>query len=235
MDFDRLRCLGRAAEYLGPSAITEDTLMRRRDFETVSRVDYDLCSADAKTALDAYAEGVNAFINSDDPLPYEYALLGTSPEAWEPWHCIVVYKVRNSAEGGFQSKLWRAKLAAKIGPEKAAKLSPGYQQGMFLTVPPGVIYDGPAENAVDELRATVNATAPLRERSMAAPTAGQSPATSPLPAYPWSAVTRTAAWKSRTSTTKSTCEPTSSTSWGTPYPECRWSCTSRTTAMSRGV
>ncbi|MXX92359.1 MAG: penicillin acylase family protein [Chloroflexi bacterium] len=163
MDFDRLRCLGRAAEYLGPSAITEDTLMRRRDFETVSRADYDLCSTDAKVALDAYAEGVNAFINSNDALPYEYELLRVEPEPWEPWHCIVVYKVRNSAEGGFQSKLWRAELAAKIGPEKAAKLSPGYQQGMYLTVPPGVVYDGPAENAVDELRATVNATAPLRE------------------------------------------------------------------------
>ena len=163
MDFDRLRCLGRAAEYLGPSALTEDALMRRRNFEAVSRADYALCSGDAKTALDAYADGVNAFIESDDPLPYEYELLDATPERWEPWHCIVVYKVRNSAEGSFQSKLWRAKLAAEIGPEKVAALSPGYQQGMYLTVPPGVVYDGPAENAVEELRAAVNATAPLRE------------------------------------------------------------------------
>ena len=163
MDFDRLRCLGRAAEYLGNSAIIEDTLMRRRDFETISLADYDLCSTEAKTALDAYTHGVNAFINSDNPLPYEYQLLDTEPELWQPWHCIVVYKVRNSAEGSFQSKLWRAKLAAEIGPENAAKLSPGYQQGMYLTVPPSVVYDGPAENAVDELRAAVNATAPLRE------------------------------------------------------------------------
>ncbi len=163
MDFDRMRCLGRAAEYIGPSALTEDTLMRRRSFEKVSRADYDLASDDAKTALDAYADGVNAFIQSENPLPYEYHLLETSPEPWEPWHCILVYKVRNSAEGSFQSKLWRAELAAKIGPEKAAKLSPGYQPGSYLTVPPGVIYDGPAQNAVDELRAAVNATAPLRE------------------------------------------------------------------------
>ena len=163
MDFDRLRCLGRAAEYLGPPAITEDILMRSRDFEAVSRADYDLCSAEAKTALEAYAQGVNAFINSDNALPYEYALLRTEPEAWEPWHCIVVYKVRNSAEGSFQAKLWRAKLAAKLGPEKTAEISPGYQHGMFLTVPPGVVYDGPAENALQELRAVVNATAPLRE------------------------------------------------------------------------
>lgn len=163
MDFDRLRCLGRSAEYIGSSAFTEDALMRRRSFERVSLADYSLCSGDAKTALDAYADGVNAFIDSDDPLPYEYELLGVEPERWEPWHCVLVYKVRNSAEGSFQSKLWRAKLAADIGPEQAAKLSPGYQQGMYLTVPPGVVYQGPAENAVEELRAAVNATAPLRE------------------------------------------------------------------------
>ena len=163
MDFDRMRCLGRSAEYLGASAITQDALMRRHSFEEVSRADYDLCSEDAKTSLDAYADGVNAFIESGDPLPYEYQLLETSPDAWEPWHCIVVYKVRNSAEGSFQAKLWRAELAARIGPERAARLSPGYQQGMYLTVPPGVAYDGPAQNAVDELRAVVNATAPLRE------------------------------------------------------------------------
>lgn len=163
MDFDRLRCLGRSAEYIGSSALTEDALMRRRTFDRVSRADYSLCSGDAKTALDAYADGVNAFIDSEDPLPYEYELLDVVPERWEPWHCILVYKVRNSAEGSFQSKLWRAKLAAEIGPEQAAILSPGYQQGMYLTVPPGVVYQGPAEHAVEELRAAVNATAPLRE------------------------------------------------------------------------
>ena len=163
MDFDRMRCLGRAAEYLGAKAIVEDTLMRRRRFESVSRADYEVCSQEAKTALDAYADGVNAFIESDDALPYEYELLGISPEAWEAWHCILVYKVRNSAEGGFQAKLWRSNLAAKIGPERTARLSPGYQPGMYLTVPPGVVYDGAAQNAVDELRAVVNATAPLRE------------------------------------------------------------------------
>ena len=162
MDFDRMRSLGRAAEYIGPSALTEDTLMRRRKFERVSIADYDLASYDAKIALEAYADGVNAFIQSENPLPYEYHLLETSPEPWEPWHCIIVYKVRNSAEGSFQSKLWRAELAARIGPERAAELSPGYQPGSYLTVPPGTIYNGPVKNAIEELRSTVNATAPLR-------------------------------------------------------------------------
>ena len=108
MDFDRLRCLGRAAEYLGSSAITQDTLMRQRSFEAVSKDDYEIASEEAKEALDAYADGVNAFIESKNPLPFDYDLLGSTPEPWEAWHCIVVYKVRNSAEGSFQSKLWRA-------------------------------------------------------------------------------------------------------------------------------
>ena len=163
MDFDRLRCLGRASEYLGASSIEQDKLMRRRDFERVSRADYSICSEDAKTALDAYAAGVNAFIESGEALPFEYHLLGSEPELWEPWHCIVVYKVRNSAEGSFQSKLWRTELAAKLGPERAAEMSPGYQRGMYMTVPPGSIYQGPAQNAVEDLRRAVNVTAPLRE------------------------------------------------------------------------
>ena len=163
MDFDRMRCLGRAAEYLGEPVLEQDILMRRRNFEQVSRADYGICGLAAKRALDSYSAGVNAFIQSDDPLPFEYHLLEGEPEPWEPWHCILVYKVRNSAEGSFQAKLWRSELAARMGPEGAAELSPGYQNGMYLTVPPGATYSGPRQNAVAELRKVVEATAPLRE------------------------------------------------------------------------
>ncbi len=163
MDFDRLRCLGRIAEYLGPSAIPQDTLMRRRRMERVSKLDLSIASPEVKTAVEAYTDGVNAFINSTESLPIEYKLLGTKPEKWEPWHCVVVYKVRNTAEGSFQGKLWMANLAAEIGPERAAKLSPGYQPGTLLTVPAGERYSGPVLNAVDELRTVVEAASMLND------------------------------------------------------------------------
>ncbi len=163
MDFDRLRCLGRAAEHLGDSALEQDKLMRRRDFERVSRADYELASPDAKTALDAYADGVNAFIDSDNTLPFEYQLLESQPERWQPWHCIAVYKVRNSAEGSFQAKLWIAELAARIGIERVQELSPGYQNGMYLTVPPGAKHRGMPRNILEELRAIVNLNPLWRE------------------------------------------------------------------------
>ncbi len=163
MDFDRQRCLGRAAEYLGKGAVGQDTLMRRRRMERVSKLDLSIASPEVKLAIEAYTDGVNAFIDSTKTLPVEYKVLGTKPERWEPWHCVVVYKVRNTAEGSFQGKLWLSKLVAEIGAERVARLSPGYQPGNLLTVPAGERYSGPVLNAVDELITVVEAASMLND------------------------------------------------------------------------
>jgi penicillin amidase len=163
MDYDRLRCLGRSAEHLGERGVAQDRLMRRRALKIVSKRDLEVCSVEAQAMIKAYTAGVNAFIESSEPLPVEYILTGTKPEKWEDWHCILVYKVRNTAEGSFQAKLWLAKLAAEIGPERVAAISPGSQPGALMTVPPGAEYSGEALNAIEELTNVVNATESLRE------------------------------------------------------------------------
>ena len=163
MDHDRMGGLGRISEYLGDSLVEQDKFIRRRDFRRVAVADYEVCSEEAKAALNAYADGVNAFIDGPDPLPFEYSLLETKPERWEPWHCVVVYKLRNSAEGNFQSKSWLALLAARIGPDRVAKLAEGYLPGMFLTVPPGVQYDGATQDAIEELKSVIDVGKPVWE------------------------------------------------------------------------
>jgi len=163
MDYDRLRCLGRSAEHLGERGATQDRLMRRRSLKIVSKRDLEVCSPEAKAMITAYTAGVNAFIESAAPLPVEYQLTVTKPEKWEDWHCILVYKVRNTAEGSFQAKLWLAKLSAEIGPERTAAISPGSQPGALMTVPPGAEYSGPVLNAIEELTNVVNVTESLRE------------------------------------------------------------------------
>lgn len=163
MDYDRLRCLGRSSEHLGTRGVAQDRLMRRRALKIVSKRDLEVCSPEARAMITAYTAGVNAFIESGAPLPVEYKLTGTKPEKWEDWHCILVYKVRNTAEGSFQAKLWLAKLAAEIGPERTAAISPGSQPGALMTVPPGAEYSGPALSAIEELTNVVNATQSLRE------------------------------------------------------------------------
>ena len=151
MDLDRLRCLGRSSEYLGSKAISNDKLNIKRNFELVAKSDLEKASSKAREMIQCFTKGVNFYMNSLSKLPLEYQLLNKEPEPWEDWHSILVYKIRNAAEGSFNGKLFYSQLASAIGPERAAKLIPGYFPGALLTLPPGEIYSGEIENAIKEL------------------------------------------------------------------------------------
>ena len=123
MDYDRRRGMGRWAEAVGPPALEQDKLMRRFRLEASARADYGAVSSRTRKMFDAYAEGVNAFIETTDTLPVEYSITGLSPEPWQPWDGLVAYKVRHILMGVFESKIWRAQVVQKLGPEKAALAS----------------------------------------------------------------------------------------------------------------
>ena len=157
MDYDRHRALGRWAEFVGPGALPEDRLMRRFRVARAARMDLEVISSAARDMLTAYSDGVNAFLASAHALPVEYTLLQATPEPWEPWHCLAVYKVRNMLMGTFEMKLWRLRLALGLGAERAAALFEGYPQGSLVTVPPGETYAAPPLSCLDELAAAAAA------------------------------------------------------------------------------
>ena len=135
MEYDRRRAVGRWAEAAGESAVGQDVQIRRHRLEDAARADYAAAGPRARAMLDAYAAGVNAFINSDAPLPVEYAITGIDPEPWEPWHGLAIYKVRHIFMGVFESKAWRARLVKELGPERAAELFPSYPPGQPVIIP----------------------------------------------------------------------------------------------------
>ena len=155
MDYDRLRALGRWSELAGERGLTEDHMMRTFDLKRASQADYAICSDDARAMLDAYAAGINAFIDSTQTLPVEYTLVGATPERWTPWHCIAVYKVRNMLMGTYEMKLWRARLALRLGAERAAPLFRGYPDDALVSVPPGELFGTLDVDGLDELAAAV--------------------------------------------------------------------------------
>ena len=114
MDADRYRALGRWSEFAGESGLAQDKLLRAAGMGRSSKLDYEVASDEAKAMIDAYTAGVNAFIESDQPLPVEYGILGLTPEKWENWHCIINYKMRNSLLGTFEAKLLRTKLVGQV-------------------------------------------------------------------------------------------------------------------------
>ena len=179
MEYDRLRGCGRWAEAVGDSAMEQDKLMRRFRLTASAKADYAAIDSHTRMVFDAYAAGVNAFIEGNDPLPAEYAIAGIEPERWQPWHSLVVYKVRHILMGVFESKIWRARMVQAMGPEKAGKLFPGYEPGHLLILPPGSIAGGTLDEGLKELAegaAALNYLSEMDGGSNSWVVAGQPPA-----------------------------------------------------------
>ena len=151
MEYDRLRGSGRWAEAAGDGALEQDKLMRRFRLAASAKADYAAMDPHTRMVFDAYAAGVNAFIEGPDPLPAEYGIAGIEPEPWQPWDSMTVYKVRHILMGVFESKVWRARMVRTMGPEKAGKLFPGYEPGHLLILPPGATAPGPLDVGLKEL------------------------------------------------------------------------------------
>ncbi|PZW51181.1 penicillin amidase [Humitalea rosea] len=137
MELNRRRALGRAAEWLGAAAAEGDILARRLGVEAASRRDFAALGPQARMMLDAYAAGVNAFLDSGAPLAVEYTLLAAEPEPWEGWHCIAVMRRLGLLMGSVWFKLWRAAALPLVGAAVVGKLR--YDDGGqdLLLVPPG--------------------------------------------------------------------------------------------------
>jgi penicillin amidase len=152
MDYDRHRALGRWAEWVGADGVEADRLLRAAGMGRTAKLDYDLCSDAAREMIDAYTAGVNAFIDTTQALPIEYSILGVVPEPWESWHCLTVYKMRNTLLGTYEGKLFRSRLAASGAAEAFAKVVKGYPRGHLLTVPPGTEFEGQQLEGLEELQ-----------------------------------------------------------------------------------
>ncbi len=166
MEFDRRRGSGRWAEAAGSAALDQDIMMRRFRLVDSAQADYGAVSASTRELMDAYAAGVNAWIETaaaEGTLPVEYSITGLEPEPWQPWDGLVVFKVRHILMGVFESKTWRAQLVRQLGPEKASLLNPGYQPGQLQILPPGSRYEGELDYYLAELMAGAEAVNLLNE------------------------------------------------------------------------
>ena len=116
MEWDRRRALGRWSEVVGIAGAREDAFFRRLGIATIARNDWNQLGTEAKEMTRSYAIGVNRWLDTHlDSLPSEFDYHPEAPEPWEPWHCVVVYKVRHVFMGTLDRKLWRGHLLSKAG------------------------------------------------------------------------------------------------------------------------
>ncbi len=144
MELNRRVGSGRLSELFGNIALETDRFCRRLGMHRSSIEEAKHLSAHNSRVLNAYAHGVNAFIeNNAHRLPVEFTILGFKPTLWSPADTIQWSKMMGWNLGGnWETELIRARIIAKVGPERAAQLEAGYDSQHPLIVPSGIAYQG---------------------------------------------------------------------------------------------
>jgi penicillin amidase len=89
MDTQRLLFSGRLAELLGPAALPTDVQLRTLGLRRAAEASMAVQPPEMMAWLEAYAEGVNAYLNdTSQPLPFEYTVLETTRAGIEPWTAL---------------------------------------------------------------------------------------------------------------------------------------------------
>ncbi len=136
MEYDRRRAQGRWAEAVGHRGVAGDVFYRRVDLTSAVRRDLEALQPQTRSMLAAYADGVNARL-ADHPLPREFAVAAVEPAPWEPWHSLLVFRVRHILMGSARTKLWRWIVADTLGHDVAKAMVAGLGAPSLVSVPPG--------------------------------------------------------------------------------------------------
>jgi penicillin amidase len=127
MEFTRRLGAGRLAEVTGEAGLGADRFLRTLGLYRQAEVAAGRLSPKARAALEAYAAGVNAWLdNGAVSLPPEFLLLNHDPEPWRitdsiVWGHLLAYQLSTNWRG----ELYRAGLARGMEPERIAELWPG--------------------------------------------------------------------------------------------------------------
>jgi len=142
MEFWRRLSSGRLAEVLGKSALPTDRFVRTIGWHRAAAQDWERADPETRAVLEAYAEGVNAYISTHKGrLGLEFTLLGLTgkkfdPEPWTPVHSIAWGKVMAWDLGGNMSyELLRAGIIARLGTGAVPDLMPAPPPDRPVIVP----------------------------------------------------------------------------------------------------
>ena len=144
MELNRRISSGRLSEIFGDLALETDKFTRRLGMHRAAHDAAKQLPEHSKRILDAYAQGVNAYIErNQNKLPLEFTILRFKPEPWRIEDSIQWSKMMGWNLGGnWETEVIRARIVAKLGAERAAKLEAGYDPNHPLIIPPGVEYQG---------------------------------------------------------------------------------------------
>ena len=118
---------GRLAELFGPGSVDDDRFIRTLGWRQAAERDLALLAPETRAVLDAYAAGVNAWLDTHrDKLGLAFVATGADPEPWTPLDTLAWGKVQAWNLGGnMTSELFRYLADARLGdPARTDELFP---------------------------------------------------------------------------------------------------------------
>ncbi|MEP9362220.1 penicillin acylase family protein [Nocardioides sp. CN2-186] len=151
MDVRRHATAGRLAEMFGEDALESDEYVRTMGWRRVAERELALVSPETRSALQAYADGVNAYLDTHSPsqIAVEYTVMNAGghdyhPEKWTPadstsWLLAMAWDLR----GNMTEEIQRALALTDHTPAEVAELWPSYPYATHAPiVGQGAVVDG---------------------------------------------------------------------------------------------
>jgi len=173
MEFISRYAGGRLSEIIGPQAVEMDLLQRRLGMTWGAENFIKGLEGNAamRAVIDAYSDGVNAFIGSlryaDYPL--EYKILDHAPKTWTAFDIALLmkYMAWDLTGGGNDFSLTRTRAA--LGEAETDKLFPLHAPFQDPVIPPGTAWDFiPGMSPAAQARSGETRMEPKRKRSASA-------------------------------------------------------------------
>jgi penicillin amidase len=125
MEMNRRIAAGRLSEVFGEATLDTDKFLRTLGLHRAAAASLEHLDPETLALLEAYAAGVNAFLDSGRFLPPEFRILGLKPEPWRPvdslgWVKMMSWDLAND----WDLELLRLRLVQALGAGPAAELLP---------------------------------------------------------------------------------------------------------------
>ncbi len=153
---------GRLSELFGTRTLKIDELLRRYDLYTLARQSVDAQDDATKTALEAYAAGVNAWIGEVNKgargrgAP-EFFLFSNEIAAWAPADSVAIIKLMAlQLSSQLEAEVQRARISLLLPPERLADILPDAPGDAVVALPqygelvPGAVPGVPAVRVADD-------------------------------------------------------------------------------------
>ncbi len=121
---------GRLSEMFGPRTVKADELMRRLDIYNLARQSVEALDAETRAALEAYAAGVNAWLQEVNREALgrgapEFFLFSNRIAPWQPADSIALAKLMAlQLTGQFRQEILLARTSLMLPPERVRDLLP---------------------------------------------------------------------------------------------------------------